>query len=153
MVAKVSKKTYAEFDVPGLLFTDSEVVEVRSRDVLKLEVPETAFSVRFFDILITSVANKNKKPVKAESEPVNKSRYCLIGTKIYTANEMRAETEKEKASLPKDAVRGREKMLAEMKREKIKFALKCRVGGFAKLKKGDLVLLINGTKKETLKIK
>ncbi len=152
-MAMVSKKMYAEFNVPGLLFPENEVVEVKSRDVLKLNVPEAAFGVRFFDILITSVADKGKKPVKAESNPVNKSRYYNIGTKIYTADEVREETKKEKTKLSKDAVRNRENMLKNMKSEKLEFALKCQYGGFVKLEKGDLVFLVNGEKREVVKIK
>ena len=152
-MAKVSKKMYVEFTVPGLLFAENEVIEVKSRDVVKLNVPEAAFGVRFFDILITSVANKGKKPVRTESNPVNESRHYNIGTKIYTADEVRAETERERTKLSKDAVHGREKMLEDMEREKLEFALKCQVGGFIKLEKGDLVLLVDGEKREVVKIK
>ena len=152
-MTKVNKKTYAEFTVPGLLFSESEVIEVGHRDALRLNIPKAAFGVRFFDILITSVANKGKKTVKAESNPVNKSRYYKIGTKIYTASEVQAETEKEKAKLSKDTIRGRENMLEDMKQKKLKFALKCQVGGFIKLEKGNLVLLVNGKKREVVKIK
>lgn len=144
---KISKKTYAEFAFPGLLFPGSEAVEVKNRGVLKLNVPKAACGVRFFDILITSIVNKGKKLVKAESNPVNKSKYYNIGTKVCTADEVRAETEKEKFIISEDTIRGRENMLKDMKQKKLKFALKCRVGGFVKLEKGDLVLLVNGKKR------
>lgn len=152
-MAKINKKTYAEFTVPGLLFPESEVVEVKNRNVLKLSVPKAACGVGFFDILTTSIANKGKKPVKAESNPVNKSKYYNIGTKVYTVDEVWAETKKEKFLISEDAIRGRENMLKDMKQKKLKFALKCRVGGFVKLERGDLVLLVNGEKRKIVKIK
>src|SRR3989344_7649437 len=104
----VTKKTYAEFTVPGLLFPETEVVEVKSRDVQNLQIPEHAYGLKFFDILITQVSNNGKKKVSAESNPVNYSRHYNIGTKIYTKKEMADETARKKG-LSKDAREGREK--------------------------------------------
>ena len=148
----VTKKTYAEFTVPGLLFPETEVAEVKSRDVQNLRIPERAYGLRFFDILITQVSDNGTKKVEAESNPINHSRYYNIGVRIYTKKEMADETVKEKG-LSKDARESRERMMGEMSDDKLKHALKCQVGGFIKLKKGELVLLLNGKKREVVKVR
>ena len=147
----VTKKTYVEFIVPGLLFPETEVVEVKSRDVQDLRIPERAYGFRFFDILITQVSNNGKKKVNAESNPVNYSRQYNIGTKIYSKKEMANETTREKG-LSKDVLKSRERMMKQMTDDKLKRALKCQVGGFIKLRKGELVLLLNGKKREVVKV-
>jgi hypothetical protein len=53
--APATTKTYARFSYPGILFAESEVSEVTSRDVKAIEVPESAFSVQFFDRSQTEV--------------------------------------------------------------------------------------------------
>lgn len=146
----VTKKTYAEFTVPGLLFPETEVVEVKSRDIQKLEVLEHACGLRFFDVLVTSVQNGRKK-VGAESDPVNYSRHYNIGIGIYSKKEIADETSKEKG-LSRDAREGRERMMRQMRDSKSKCALKCQVGGFIQLKKGELVLLLNNNKREVVKV-
>ena len=146
-------KTYAEFAVPGLLFPETEVVQVKSRDVDSLKIPEDAFGVSFFDILVTSVSTKRGKKVKAESHPVNCSRFYNIGTKICTVKEIIEQTRKEKRRIGKDAVNGREKMLREMEVEKLKYALRLRVGGYTSLKKGGLVILLNGNDRTVTRVK
>ncbi len=147
----VTKKTYAEFTVPGLFFPETDVVEVKSRDTQNLEIPEHAYCLRFFDILTTSIPNNGKKKVNAESNPVNYSCHYNIGTKIYSKKEMAGETAREK-DLSKDAREGRERMMKQMTDDKLKRALRCQVGGFIKLKKGELVLLVNGKKREVVKV-
>lgn len=108
---------------------------------------------RFFDILVTSVQNKRGKKVKAESAPVNHSHFYTIGTKICTAKEVVEQTEKEKRKIGKSAVEGREKMLREMGVKKLKYALRLRVGGFTSLRKGELVLLVNGDDRKVTRVR
>lgn len=57
----VETKTYAEFTVPGFLFSETEITEVKSRNIQNLRIPKDAYGLRFFDILITNVSNKGKK--------------------------------------------------------------------------------------------
>lgn len=147
----VTKKTYAEFTVPGWIFPETKVVEVKSRDVQNLKIPEHAYGLRFFDILITQVSNNGKKKVNAESNPVNYSRHYNIGTRICTKKEMADETAKEKR-LNKNAREGRERMMRDMADGKFRHVLRCQVGGFIKLKKGERVLLLNGKKREVVKV-
>lgn len=138
-VMPVTKKTYAEFILPGFLFLETEVVRVKSRDIRSLLIPETAYSLRFFDVLITEVSN-GKKKVKVKSRPVNYSDYYYIGTRIYSKKQMADQT-------------AREHMMKEITLGKFKDALRCRFGGFIPLKKGERVILINGKKREVVKVK
>jgi len=147
----VTKKTYAEFTVPGVLFPETEVVEVKSRDVHNLQIPEYAYGLRFFDILITQVSDNGKRKVNAESNPVNYSRHYNIGTRICTKKEMAEETAKEKG-LSRGARENRKRMMRQMTDDKLKRALRCRVGGFITLRKRELVLLLNGKKREVVKV-
>ncbi len=147
----VTKKTYAEFTVPGLFFPETDVVEVKSRDIQNLEIPKHAYGLRFFDILVTDISNKGKR-VKAESGPVNYSPLYCVGTKICTKKEMAEETGKEKG-LSKEVLENREKMLKQMTVDKLKYALRCRVGGFTPLKKGELALLVSGKKRKVVKVR
>ena len=149
-MAKVSKKTYAEFTVPGLLFPENEVVEVRNRDVSKLNAPRDAYGLRFFDILVTTVSNNGKR-VEAESDPVNYSPLYNVGVGIYSKQEMKDETAKE-TGLSKDARESRERMIGQMTNDKLKRVLKCQVGGFIKLRKRELVLLLNGKARKVVKV-
>ena len=146
----VTRKTYAKFTVSGLLFPETEVVEVKSRDVQKLQIPEHAYGLRFFDVLVTSVQNGRKK-VGAESEPVDYSRHYNIGTGIYSKKEMAVETSKEKG-LSRNAREGGERMMGQMHDSESKRALKCQVGGFIQLKRGELVLLLSGNKREVIRV-
>ncbi len=159
-MARVNKQTYADFTLPGFISSESHIVKIKNKDVSKLKVPEAAFSVQFFDIFTTSIANKDKssiankdKSIEMQSERENESRLYYIGTKIYTADEVLAETEKEKPELSATAIDNRMSMIEEMKQEGHKFALKVRVGGFIKMSKGTSVLLVNKKKIEMVKIK
>ncbi len=147
----VTKKTYAEFTVPGFFFSETEVVEVKSRDIQNLEIPKHAYGLRFFNILITDILNKGGKRLKAKSNPVNYSPWYGIGTKICTKREVAEETSKEKG-LSKDVLESRGRMLRQMTVDKLKYAMRCRVGGFSPLKKGDLVLLVSGKERKVVKV-
>lgn len=145
----VTRKTYVEFTVPGLLFTGTETAKVKDRNIQNLKIPRTAFALRFFDILVTEISN-GKNKVKAESEPVKYSRFYNIGTRICTKEEVAKETKGEKLS--KDAREGRSKMLRQMEVDKLKYALRCQVGGFVSLKKRELVILLEGDNKSVTKV-
>ncbi len=148
----VIKKTFAEFTAPGLFFPEIQEIEVKSRDIQKLKIPDDVYGLRFFDILITDVSNEDKKRVRAKSDPVNYSPLYNIGIKIYTKKQMTKETDEEKG-LSKDVLKSRNKMLRQMTINKLNYALKCRVGGFVPLKKGELVLLVNGKERKILKVR
>lgn len=144
-----TRKTYAEFTVPGLLFPETEAVEVEDRNIRNLKMPKTAYALKFFDILITEISN-GKRRVKAKSKPVNYSRVYNIGTRICTKEDVIRETRKEK--LNKDIRENRSRMLRQMEIDKCKYALRCQIGGFVPLKKGELVILLKGDNKTTIKV-
>ena len=143
------KRTYASFTVPGFLFPEEEIVQVKTRAIESLRIPDGAYGLSFFDVLITRVAN-GKKKVQAESDPVNRSPYYKIGTGIYTKNAFANETKRDKKRLGTDALRSRMEMLRCMRSNSK--ALKARVGGFLQLEKGAFVLLVNGTKKKVVRV-
>ncbi len=147
-----AKRTYAEFVSPGFFFPETEVIEVKSRDIQTLEIPEHAYTVRFFDILTAYVWNRQKtKKVRAKTGRVNVS-YYNIGVRVCTRGQVREETKKKKR-LSKEVRESREKMLREMEVNKLKYALKARKGGFAPLKKGELVILLNGKERKVMRVK
>lgn len=145
------KRTYAEFLVPGFFISESEELEVKSRNIQGLKIPESAYALRFFDILASEVL-QGKRKIKVKSKPINYSSWYLIGVKICTKAEVAEETKKEKG-LDKEMLERRRQMLRKMELDKQKYALKVRVGGFGPLKKGDLVLLLNGKKRKVLKVR
>lgn len=145
------KRVYAEFLVPGFFGSDSEELEVKNRDVQNIEIPESAYALRFFDILASKVL-QGKRKVKVRSRPINFSPWYLIGVKIYTKTEVAEETKKEKG-LDKEILEKRRQMLRKMELDKQKYALKVRVGGFGPLKKGDCVVLLNGKERKVLRVR
>lgn len=145
------KRTYAEFLVPGFFVSESEEFEVKSRDIQNLEIPGGAYALRFFDILAMEVL-QGKRKIKVKSEPTNHSSWYLIGVKICTKAEVAEETKKEKG-LDKEMLERRRQMLRKMELDKQEYVLKVRVGGFGPLKKGDLVLLLNGKERKVLKVR
>lgn len=148
-------KTFAEFMVPGGFFSPQTIqVPVLSRDLQKLHLPKESYAVRFFDILSTRVkSGKSRKTVKVWSNPINRSPWHNIGTAVYTAEQIKKETAKERKKLDNQAIENRERLLREMKIEKLKYALKIRVGGFLIIEKNELVLLVKGKTRKVLKVK
>ena len=49
------RKTYVEFQYPGLLFSNISTQEVETRDTSKLDMPKNAFAFNFFDIISMTI--------------------------------------------------------------------------------------------------
>lgn len=85
-VSKMPTKTYVEFSYPGFFFSEYGVKEVLSRDVTELEIPESAFAFRFFDIVEGEV---DGTPVK--SGRLNVSALHYYGGRFMSLEEVAAE--------------------------------------------------------------
>jgi len=79
-------KTFVEFLYPGVMFDETSVSEVKTRDWKKLNVPERAFGFRFFDIMETE-----EDGVKLQSSRLNQSPIHYYGGRVMTIDEVREE--------------------------------------------------------------
>ena len=147
----VQKKIYAEFTSTSLMVSETTRVEVKKRDIKKIEIPETAYILRFFDIIVMNFLNKGKK-IKTESAPINYSPRYYIGTEVCTRKQIANEINKEKP-LDEFSQAGKEMLLRKMEVHKQKYALRVRVGGFIDLDKGDLVLLLKDKERRVVQVR
>lgn len=119
------KKTYVEFFFRGVLFDETSVREVQSRDVEKLEVPKNAFGFQFFDVLTTT-----QEGVELTSDRLNESPMHYYGGRIMTLEEVRAE-------MP-DATT----LISNMEGNGYDRVIRCTQGNFKPFEDGDIYVEI-----------
>lgn len=121
------RKTYVEFLYPGSFMSESSMREVKTRDVLKVEVPKNAFCFSFFDILSVIVEADGRK-VQLTSERVNVSPKHYYGGKLYTVAEL-------KCAFPSERI-----LIRNIEGNGYKKAIKCRTGNWQPLKETDVFI-------------
>ncbi len=115
--------TYVEFLHPGIFMSEESVKKVKSRDVLELKVPKTAFAFKFFGIKSTIVDG-----IKLTSERLNISPTYFFGGRIMTLDEVCKE-------LP-DA----RTLISNMKCNHWDRIIRCRTGNFQPFIKGFIFI-------------
>lgn len=124
---------HAEFMLPGLIFPEPFTRKTNTSNPLELEIPESAFSLIFFQF-----------DEKCERKNIDPRYY--IGSRLYTAAEMEEETKADEEKLHASALHNREMLIEEAKESEFadkKNLLKCQVGGFVKLDPGEAAILIH----------
>jgi len=79
----MTTKTYIEFRYPGLIFSNTESVEIKHRNPDDVDVPAGAYAFRFFD--------KTEVEIDGETligEPKNHSGICFVEGKIETIDQV-----------------------------------------------------------------
>ncbi len=121
------RKTYVEFQYPGLLFSNISTQEVETRDTSKLDMPKNAFAFNFFDIISMTI-EVDGELVELESKRIHKSNLHYYGGKVYTAQEIRRKFPQEKTLISNMRINGYKKVI------------KCRTGNWQPLEKDDVFI-------------
>lgn len=114
-------KTYVEFFYPGVMFDETSLEEVTSRDVDRVKVPQGAFGFLFFDLMSTEEGG-----VKMESDRLNISPMYYYGGRIMTLDEVRRE------------VPSAHTLIGNMEGNDYNRVIRCRTGNFKPFHDGDV---------------
>lgn len=122
----IVKKTYVEFSFCGVVVDNVSSLEVETRDVESLQVPDGAFGFQFFDLLSTMVGND-----ELVSSRLNKSPMHYYGGRIMTIDEVRAE-------MPEEQI-----LIFNMECNGYDRVIQCRYGNFKPFNAGDIYIKAN----------
>ncbi len=123
------RKTYVEFSLPGVFFSEGLVREVKTRDIARLRVPKDAFAYYFFDVLTESVEDQGKK-VTLTSPHINISPRYFYGGKVFTLDELKNEYPKETT------------LIINVEFSNTQKAILCRTGNWQIFEKNDVLVEI-----------
>lgn len=117
------KTTYVEFYFPGVMFDETSVKKVATRDTKDISVPNGAFGFRFFDVMTTE-----ENGVKMESDKLNESPMYYYGGRIMTLAVVQRE-------VPDARI-----LISNMRGNGYKRVIRCRTGNFKPFQKGDVLI-------------
>ena len=88
------KKTFVTFLSPGIMFPEYETVEVLSRDIDELDIPDNVYAFHFFDRIEEEIDG-----VVLKSEALNESPRYLYNGRVMSRSEIMVEVPNNKILL------------------------------------------------------